>query len=309
MIDNKSNITYNNKYEKFVITNEKDVKLMVVIRKNDSATSLLLFIYNNYSAHYNKNTLKLSSLLEIMRAFGKSETATRMALSRAVKAGILINDTVGREVYYKLAPIGKDAIDVWNNGISEFWKRYSLRNQPWDGKWHLLNLEFTDENKDSRIAVLEELKHLGFGVLTTNTWLTPYSQEEEVNQVLSEYNINKGIVEINGEMAIRNDINSFLISMFQLKNLEKEYENFNYTFHEKLKELKKIYHEDWFIDGGFALPLLHSIGWEFFHIATRDVMLPRALYPVWIGDEAANLMIECRRILLDATIKYLGKFD
>ncbi len=59
--------------------------MKVILRKNDSATSLLLFVYNSYFNFYQKDTIKLSSLLEIMKAFGKSESATRMSLSRTVK--------------------------------------------------------------------------------------------------------------------------------------------------------------------------------------------------------------------------------
>ncbi|MCO5388328.1 hypothetical protein [Desulfosporosinus sp.] len=57
------------------------------------------------------------------------------------------------------------------------------------------------------------------------------------------------------------------------------------------------------------MPLLHALGWEFLSIATDDATLPETLYPAWAGDEAAQLMLELRRILLEATIKYLGKFE
>lgn len=115
---------------------------MVTLRKVDSTTSLLLFVYNNYLSEYNKDTLKLSSLLEIMKTFGKSESATRMSLSRTVKAGILVNQNIEKEVNYSLAANGKHAVDIWNNEIRRFWKRYVQRHQPWEKKWHLLNLNF-----------------------------------------------------------------------------------------------------------------------------------------------------------------------
>ncbi|KUO51116.1 MAG: hypothetical protein APF76_16615 [Desulfitibacter sp. BRH_c19] len=283
--------------------------MKVILRKSDSATSLLLFIYNNCITQYNKDTLKLSSLLEIMKAFGKSETATRMSLSRTVKAGILINKTDGREVHYSLAPSGREAINIWNEGIHQFWKRYTLRNKTWDKKWHLLNLNFGEENKENRPVVLERLQQIGFGVLGTNTWITPYCQTNDIQNILTEFNMNTGVVEMYGELTIYQDMYSFVESVFHLKELEKLYKNFINTFSEKFEEIKKIYQEEWFIGGGKALPLLHSLGWEFFNIASEDVMLPKALYPEWEGDEAAQLMLEFRSILLESTIKYLKKYE
>ncbi|HBW36335.1 PaaX family transcriptional regulator C-terminal domain-containing protein [Desulfosporosinus sp. BICA1-9] len=283
--------------------------MKVILRKSDSATSLLLFIYNNYLTHYNKDTIKLSSLLKLMETFGKSETATRMSLSRTVKAGILINSNDGSEVSYTLDSNGREAISTWNEGMQQFWKRYASRNKPWDKKWYLVNLEFSEAHKEHRTTIVEKLQQNGFGNLSTNTWISPYHQTDEIQKLLIEFHINTGVVELYGEMTIYQDMVSFLDNVFKLKELEKSYENFIRTFSEKLAETKKLYQEEWFVEGGHSLPLLHALGWEFLSIATDDATLPITLYPAWAGDEAAQLMIEFRRILLEATIKYLGKLD
>lgn len=281
----------------------------VILRKSDSTASLLLFIYNYYLSQYSKDTLKLSSLLEIMKAFGKSETAIRMALSRTVKGGILINSSVGTEVHYRLDSVGKEAIDTWNEGIQQFWKRYKLRNNPWNEKWYLVNLEFGDEHKKNRMDILERLQQTGLGVLNTNTWITPYYQPDEIQKIISRFNMSTGVLEMHGEINIHNTIDSFVENAFQLEKLKKKYINFMEAFSEQFIGTRKIYQEEWFTAGGHALPLLHAIGWEFFSIVTEDPALPKSLYPVWIGDEAAQLMIEYRGILLESMHKFLGKFD
>ncbi|MDO0824703.1 PaaX family transcriptional regulator [Desulfosporosinus nitroreducens] len=283
--------------------------MKVILRKNDSATSLLLFIYNNFLTHCNKDTIKISSLIQIMKVFGKSETATRMSLSRTVKSGILINKNDGSEVYYTLDSSGRDSINTWNEGMQQFWKRYALRNKPWNKKWYLVNLEFREENKANRSTILEKLQQNGFGILSANTWICPYCQTDELQKILTEFNMNTGVVEMNGEMTINEDMISFVDKVFHLKELEKSYENFIKIFNKKLEETKELYQEEWFVEGGHSLPLLHALGWEFLSIATDDATLPKTLYPAWAGDEAAQLMLELRRILLEATIKYLGKFE
>lgn len=283
--------------------------MKVILRKNDSATSLLLFIYNNYWVHFNKDTIKLSSLLQLMMAFGKSETATRMALSRTVKAGILINKNDGSEVNYTLDTSGKEAINTWNEEMQQFWKRYTLRNKLWDKKWYLVNLEFGEVNRENRPTVLEKLRQNGFGILSSNTWISPYYQSNEIQTILTESNMNTSVVEMYGDMTIYEDIVTFADKVFHLKELEKPYENFIKIFSEKFEETKKLSREEWFVEGGHSLPIMHALGWEFLSIAIDDATLPKAFYPAWAGDTAAQLMIEFRRILLEATIKYLGKFD
>jgi len=283
--------------------------MKVVLRKSDSATSLLLFIYNNYLTQYNKQSLKLSSILEIMKAFGKSETATRMSLSRTVKVGILSNYTDEGEVYYSLATTGREAISKWNEEMQQFWKRYALRNNAWDKKWHILSLEFGEVQRENRTIILEKLKQIGYGVLSTNTWIAPHLQTDEIKKILTKFNMNQGAVGIHGKMTIYQDTNSFAENIFHLRELEESYHSFIEKFGEKFEETKKIYQKEWFVGEGRSLPLLHNLGWEFLNIATEDAALPKDLYPYGVGDEAAKLMIEFRRILLEASIKYLGKFD
>lgn len=283
--------------------------MKLILRKNDSATSLLLFIYNNYWVHFNKDTIKLSSLLQLMMAFGKSETATRMALSRTVKAGILINKNENSEVNYTLGTSGREAINTWNEEMQQFWKRYSLRTKPWDKKWYLVNMEFREVNKENRSTIFDKLRQNGFGILSTNTWISPYYQSNEIRAILAQFNMNSIVVEMYGDMTIYEDINSFVDNVFHLKKLEKPYANFIKIFSKKFDETEKLCREEWFVNGGHSLPLLHALGWEFLSIAIDDASLPKALYPDWAGDTAAQLMIKFRKILFEATIKYLGKFD
>lgn len=112
-----------------------------------------------------------------------------------------------------------------------------------------------------------------------------------------------------GEITIHQDTESFLDRIFHLKDLEEPYKQFVETFSVRFEETKKICREEVFILEGKALPLMHALGWEFFFIAAEDAALPKELKPHWAGDEAARLMKEYRNILLDATRKYLEKFE
>lgn len=283
--------------------------MKLILRKNDSATSLLLFIYNIYIAKNSKESIKLSILLEILKVFGKSETAIRMSLSRAIKAGLLINNKSDNEVSYALTAEGKKAIIHWNEGVTHFFKRYQQRSSQWDNKWYFVNVEFTEENKAIKSEFLDKLQQRGFAQINTNTWVTPYYQYEDVWELIREYSLSDSIVEIHGEMKIHKDINKFLNDIYGIVDLKAAYQGFIGTYSSKLQEIRELCKEPNFIENGLAFPILHGLGFSFFDIAADDAVLPRQLLPEWEGDEAALLMRELRGLLLESTHKYLEKFN
>lgn len=91
--------------------------------------------------------------------------------------------------------------------------------------------------------------------------------------------------------------------------LRPKYQEFINKYTDKMLKTREICMREQFIDGGLALPLLHEFGWEFFKIASDDAVLPKQLYPSWEGDEAASLMQDFRELLLEATWKFLDKYE
>lgn len=283
--------------------------MQLILRKNDSATSLLLFVFNNYMTKTTKDYMKLSSLLEIMKVFGKNETTIRMSLSRAAKAGLLTNNKQGNEVYYTLTPEGRESVILWNEGVIHFWKRYQLRNSKWDKKWYFINVDFKDDKKEKKAEFLDKLQQFGLVQINTNTWITPYHQYEEIWKLIDEYDLTQDIVEIYGELKIHKDLECFLDEVYDISKLIIRYRGFIDTYGQKLEEIRPLYKEKSFINSGLSIPILHELGWNFFEIATDDAVLPKQILPEWEGDKAAHIMKELRELLLEAAYKYLEKFD
>lgn len=281
----------------------------LILRKNDSATSLLLFIYNNFMDKTKKDYIKLSSLLEIIKVFGKNETAIRMSLSRAAKAGVLTNSKQDNEVYYTLTNEGKKAIRLWNEGVAHFWKRYKLRNSGWDKNWYFINFDFKESKKNIRPEFLDKLEQLGFAQININTWISPYHQNEEVRELIGEYGLDDGVVEIYGEMKIHKDMNRFIDEVYGIRKLKTKYKEFIDTYKSRLVEISKIYEDKDFVNNGLALPILQELGWSFFETSSLDAVLPKEVLPEWEGDKAAYIMRELREMLLEASYRYLEKFE
>jgi DNA-binding transcriptional regulator PaaX len=89
-----------------------------------------------------------------MKVFEKNETATRMALSRATKAGLLISIKQDNEVSYALTLDGKKFNLLWSEEFINLWKRYQLRSSESDSKWYLITVEFKGDTKDNRLEFI-----------------------------------------------------------------------------------------------------------------------------------------------------------
>lgn len=283
--------------------------MRLILKKKDGLTSLLLFVYNNYLFTNSKASIKLSNLLEIMKAFGKNETATRMSLSRAMKAGLLINCVQNNEVIYELTLEGKSYIELWNEEANRFWKRYQYRESSFDNNWYYVSILSGQNSNESKVDFIDALRQYGFAQLNANTYVSPYHQHQEVLELIEKYDLSDGIVELYGEMKVHKDIDIFLNEIFTVNNLNEQYQQFIDKYKDKLIEIRKVCKLKDFVDGGLALPLLNELGWDFFGIATLDAALPKQILQKWQGDEAVQIMKELRTILFDATCEYLKKFE
>lgn len=283
--------------------------MKLILRKKDSTTSLLLFLFNSYLTKTSKDYIRLPNLIEIMKVFGKNETTTRMALSRAVKIGLLINIKENNEVVYRLTPEGKKYILLWNEGVLNYWKRYQFRNSQWDNKWYLLNVEMKSYTSKVREEIADKLAQYGFVQYNVNTWLTPYHQCKEIYELIEKYNLFDGIIEVHGEMKIHKEIKNFLDEVFCIDKLKTLYQEFIDKYDNLFNQVKESYRKAEFVNNGAALPILHELSYSFFHIAADDVVLPRQLLSEWEGDRAAKLMKNLREMLLEATYKYLDMFS
>jgi len=278
--------------------------LKVVLRKEDSSTSSLLFIYNTVYSRVQKESFHLSSLLEIMGRFDKAETATRMALSRACKTGILETSKSDKEVVYSLTPAALHFIQSWNVDAQSCWKRFALRNTLWEGKWHFVHIALNDAAKKSDLS--EKLQQIGYVQINVQTWLSPYHQTEAVKSILGEINVEADTASVYGEFESSIGIDGFVEKTFGLSRLREQYAEFANAYQPLLARLSE---DPSAITEGKALPILHKLGFAFFAVATGDPMLPRMLLPQWPGDQAAALMRDLRKILENTAWDYLKGFN
>ena len=148
--------------------------MKIILRKKDSVTSIVLFIFNVYGEYTGRYTIPLGNLIDYMLKFDKNETSVRMGLSRMVKAGILANKKVNEQIYYELTADGLENITIWNKGVSRFFGRYHKRNQGWNKKWYAVVFPDFDRSVKESQDLLDAFWEIGLRELNKNTWISPY---------------------------------------------------------------------------------------------------------------------------------------
>lgn len=270
--------------------------MKIILRKRDSVVSIVLFLFNIFGEYTGKHSIKLEHLIKSMGHFDKNETAARMGLSRMVKAGILINRKAGNEVYYSLTDSGLQNIKAWNLGIARFLHRYALRKALWDGKWHLLTLLKNTRSGEELLFNSDNFLEIGLRQLNRDLWISPYYYEEISNLLDGKLEY----LEFAGEVAVNRASQDLLVSIFEISEVRKQYEQFLALCQKIRIDLAAI------SDPGEHLPLLFNLGWNFYDIAVNDPALPESLLKNWIGDQAASEMQSLRKLLYDKAAEYFS---
>ncbi len=275
--------------------------MKIVLRKKDSVTSIVLFLFNIYGQYTGQYSIGLNKLIRFMQQFEKNETSTRMGLSRMVKAGILSNQRRGTEVYYHLTEYGLENVKIWNEGIGRFFARFNKRHNAWDQKWYLAALmNFHKSDRENQLIV-DELMELGLREIEKNVWLSPYRVSGEMAD-LSKENEFEYIELWGGNIFYNFTADQLLKDIFKIGPVKKSYLKLLGLIEDIKSETAGLKG-----DGGYCLPLLFKLGWNFYDTAVSDPVLPVELIPDWEGDLAAREFTNLRKHLYDRVTAYFGK--
>ena len=275
--------------------------MKIVLRKKDSVTSIVLFIFNIYGEHTGEYSIGLSKLISFMQQFNKNETSTRMGLSRMVKARILVNRRSGNEICYQLTDYGLENIKIWNEGIVRFFARFKKRHNVWDQKWYLAALmNFHKSDKENQLIV-DELMEIGLREIEKNLWLCPYRVSNEIVDLSIRNDFN--YVELwGGNIHYNFSVDQLLEDVFKIEAVRKSYLEFWGVMEEIKNEYVGLKDND-----GYYLPLLFKLGWNFYDIAVSDPALPEELVADWEGDRVVKEFILMRQYLYDKVTGYFDK--
>lgn len=268
------------------------------IRRAESITSILLFIFNVFLTEKKVTELPLKKILKILEPFKKNETAVRMGLSRGVQNGLLVNVKKEHEVYYQLTDLAIQSLKHWGKTMRTFQQRVTLQKEAWSGKWNIIYflVTVTDE-------LAYSLRQLDYGALEKHLWISPYDFSKEILALAGEKGLSNSMYLFRSELIGNRQPGEIVSEVWPVEELNKKYIQYITDLKKAIKEL-----DTEFLQGGAILPFLHQYGLRIFEIMQDDPQLPLQLLPPdWSGIQATQLFTSTREQLLPKANAFIAE--
>ncbi len=120
----------------------------------------------------------VGTLIQLMEELGFTPESVRVALSRMVSHGWLSTRRIGRRSYYALTERSRRRLEEAAARI------FAPEDGGWDGRWRILTYSVPEGRRSDRDRLRRELTWLGFGALSSSTWITPAPLFEQAREVL-----------------------------------------------------------------------------------------------------------------------------
>jgi phenylacetic acid degradation operon negative regulatory protein len=115
-------------------------------------------------------------VLEVLDRVGVSEHATRSALGRMARRGLLRRVRHGRQVYLGLTSKSRE---ILRDGSVRIWRMGAV-NGDWDGTWTVLGFSLPESLQRQRHELRARLQWAGFGPLQGGLWIAPSGADPAV---------------------------------------------------------------------------------------------------------------------------------
>src|SRR4051794_22051872 len=262
--------------------------------------SMILTIYGDYIRHYG-NKIWIGSLIQLLKAFGHNEQAVRMTVSRMRKQGLLQSERKGNKSYYGLTERGVSRVDEAARRI------YKLHPHEWDGKWRVIMYNIPEEKRQVRDEFRKELQWSSFGNLSNGCWISPNNLKNEVNLLISKYQIEEYVHLFLSEYLAPHSDFSLVEKCWPLQEIEEKYEEFIDVYSKKYIVYQSVMQNSAMSDEGCFIERANLVH-EYRKFLFIDPFLPKELLPErWNGNHAALLFNQYYKILAGPSSRFFEK--
>jgi phenylacetic acid degradation operon negative regulatory protein len=136
-----------------------------------------------------------AELAEVAQKFGLSSDAVRAAANRMARTDVLAKVGRGRgNVRYRVGPAGQAIVDQFIVKLMH-WHMALEGQRAWDNTWLVVAFSVPEEQRDKRDIFRDRLVEMGFGLLSSSVWISPFDQEANVAALVTELSLD-GMVAI-----------------------------------------------------------------------------------------------------------------
>jgi len=258
----------------------------------------MLTLYGDYVRNRGME-IGIGSLIKLLSNFDLSEQSVRSAVSRMCRAGLLKVRHKKPRSYYSLT---EEGIGLLEKGERRIFERKSSN---WNGFWSVVVYFIPEEKRETRDTLRQELIWMGYGPLSTATWISPHDLSKEVEMLASKLKIKECVQVFQAKHLGCSNPKTVISRCWDLDRIHKRYTNF-ITEHrtkldehqERLKSGENIDPSDFFTE---RFKLIH----EYRRLPFFDPDLPEELLPEnWLRSEARALFDEYHDTLAEKANKY-----
>ncbi|TGV14933.1 phenylacetic acid degradation operon negative regulatory protein PaaX, partial [Mesorhizobium sp. M00.F.Ca.ET.186.01.1.1] len=167
---------------------------------------------------------------------------------------------------------------------------YKVETDVWDGKWCIASYNIPEERRALRDQLRKELGWMGFGMLTTSTWISPNNLADRVKELTEAHEITDYVEIFSAQHLGWSDPKQLVQKCWNIAEINEKYKEFIDNYREQFEQLSAK------IDSGEEVPDSHcfvektKLVHEYRKFLFIDPDLPQELLPeLWLGKEADQL--------------------
>lgn len=262
------------------------------------ARGVLFTLYGDYILHFG-GSIWTGSLISLMEQLGFSSGAVRTALSRMCQQGWLQATRDGKLSYYGLSERGEERMEEAAHRI------FHAHRDAWDGQWTVVTLGRSEGEREQRDRLRREMEWLGFGRLTTATWISPNAVARVALNHLRLQKIGKGVEAFTARHIGTSSRQEIVARCWDIPAIARQYGQFIATWQPRFKACRAraernnpMADRECFSDKTW---LVH----EYRKFLFVDPSLPAELLPLeWPGATAWQLFRDYYQLLAEGAIRF-----
>ncbi|MED1952916.1 phenylacetic acid degradation operon negative regulatory protein PaaX [Brevibacillus centrosporus] len=260
--------------------------------------SMLFTIYGEYVRHYGSE-IWIGSLTKLMGEFGLSEPAVRAAISRMLRQGWLESRKVGNRSFYSVSERGKKRLEEAAARI------YKVESSAWDGKWCMVSYNIPEERRALRDQLRKELGYMGFGMLTTSTWISPNNLREAIQELTETQEITEYVELFAAEHVGLRDPKQLVQKCWNIDEINAKYKEFIDSYQAEYDELEERIRQKKEVPDSLCFVNKTKLVHQYRKFLFIDPDLPQELLPeLWLGKEADKLFQNYYQLLNPGAVRF-----
>ncbi len=258
----------------------------------------MLTLYGDY-VRYRGGEIGIGSLIKLLGNFGLSEQSVRSAVSRMCRDGLLKVRRSGGRSYYSLT---KEGTGLLEEGERRIFQRESGN---WDGYWSVIVYFIPEKKREARDTLRQELTWMGYGPLSTATWISPRDLSKEVEALAKRLKIKEYVQIFQAKQLGFSDPKAIIARCWDLDRIHKRYANFINEYRAKLEEHRERLKNGENIEPSECFTERFKLIHEYRRLPYFDPDLPEELLPKnWLRSQASAIFYEYHNLLAEKANKY-----